>query len=122
MKANQKKKKKSVDKAKKNEIDTSSVAKTDVDAIAKEKKKSQKVSVKKAADKRTKKKNQGPNFIDVSIQFLKDSKAELKKVKWPTRKELLASTIMVVILTLIVAFYLGIIDFGLIKIIKHIVG
>ena len=46
----------------------------------------------------------------------------MKKVKWPTRKELLASTAVVIVLTVIVALYLGIVDFGLIKIIRNIVG
>ncbi|MBW1912118.1 MAG: preprotein translocase subunit SecE [Deltaproteobacteria bacterium] len=55
-------------------------------------------------------------------QFLRESKMELKKVKWPTRKELLASTAMVIFLVLLVALYLGMIDFGLIKVIKNIVG
>ena len=55
-------------------------------------------------------------------QFLRESKNELKKVKWPTRKELLASTAVVIVLTLIVALFLGLVDFGLIKIIKTIVG
>ena len=55
-------------------------------------------------------------------QFLKESKNELKRVKWPTRKELLASTAVVIVLTLIVSFFLGLVDFGLIKIIKSIVG
>jgi preprotein translocase subunit SecE len=47
---------------------------------------------------------------------------ELKKVKWPTRKELLASTAVVIVLVLLVSFYLGVIDFGLIKMIKAVVG
>ncbi len=47
---------------------------------------------------------------------------ELKKVKWPTRKELLASTAVVIVLVMIVSFFLGLIDFGLIKIIRNIVG
>jgi preprotein translocase subunit SecE len=55
-------------------------------------------------------------------QFLRESKNELKKVKWPTRKELLASTAVVIVLTLIVALFLGLVDFGLIKVIKTIVG
>jgi preprotein translocase subunit SecE len=55
-------------------------------------------------------------------QFLRESKNELKRVKWPTRKELLASTAVVIVFSLIVAFFLGLIDFGLIKIIKSIVG
>lgn len=61
-------------------------------------------------------------YIRKLSQFLRDSKTELKKVKWPTRKELLASTAVVIVLTLFVAFYLGLVDFGLMKIIKAIVG
>ena len=61
-------------------------------------------------------------YISKAGQFLKESKIELKKVKWPTRKELLASTAVVIVLTLVVAFFLGIVDFGLIKIIKGIMG
>jgi len=60
--------------------------------------------------------------IGKAVQFLRESKNELKRVKWPTRKELLASTAVVIVFTLIVAFFLGLIDFGLIKIIKNIVG
>ncbi len=54
-------------------------------------------------------------------QFLRDAKTELKKVKWPTRKELLASTAVVIVLTILIALYLGLVDFGLIKIIKNII-
>jgi len=61
-------------------------------------------------------------YVSVAGQFLKDSRIELKKVKWPTRKELLATTAVVIVLTLLVAFFLGLVDFGLIKIIKKIVG
>jgi preprotein translocase subunit SecE len=72
------------------------------------------------------KKGAGDRFIGKSLgkvgQFLREAKMELKKVKWPTRKELLASTAVVIVLTLIVAFFLGLVDFGLIKIIKNIVG
>ncbi len=56
------------------------------------------------------------------IQFLREAKNELKKVKWPTRKELLASTAVVILLVLVVALYLGLVDFGLIKIIKNLLG
>ncbi|MCP4681324.1 MAG: preprotein translocase subunit SecE [Desulfobacterales bacterium] len=61
-------------------------------------------------------------FVGKTRQFLRESKMELKKVKWPTRKELLASTAVVIVLTLVMAFYFGLVDFGLIKIIKSIVG
>jgi len=55
-------------------------------------------------------------------QFLRDAKTELKKVKWPTRKELLASTAVVIVLTIVISFFLGLVDFGLIKIIKNLLG
>ncbi len=65
----------------------------------------------------------GPGrYITKSIQFLRESRTELKKVKWPTRKELFASTAVVIFLVLVVALFLGIVDFGLIKIIKNIIG
>jgi len=54
--------------------------------------------------------------------FLRQAKVELKKVKWPTRKELIASTVVVLVVTILVSFYLGLIDLGLIKIIKHAIG
>jgi len=54
--------------------------------------------------------------------FLRQAKVELKKVKWPTRKELIASTVVVIVLTLLVSLYLGLVDLGLIKILKHVIG
>ncbi len=61
-------------------------------------------------------------LVSKAGQFLREAKVELKKVKWPTRRELLASTAVVIVLTLFVAFFLGLVDFGLIKILKNIVG
>lgn len=61
-------------------------------------------------------------FISKAGHFLREAKVELKKVKWPTRKELLASTAVVIVLTLLLAFFLGLVDFGLIKIIRNVVG
>jgi preprotein translocase subunit SecE len=61
-------------------------------------------------------------FYIVAKQFLVDAKTELKKVTWPTRKELLSITAVVIILVLLVAFYLGIVDLGLVKIIRSVIG
>ena len=55
------------------------------------------------------------------LRFLAEARMELKKVKWPTRKELLASTAVVIVLTLVVAAFLGVVDFGLVEIIKRII-
>ena len=61
-------------------------------------------------------------YFSKSVQFLRESRTELKKVKWPNRRELLASTAVVIFLVLVVALFLGVVDFGLIKMIKNIVG
>jgi len=78
--------------------------------------------VKKEVEKKGTEKASIFKYFHIAGQFLREAKIELKKVKWPTRKELLASTAMVLFLVLVVALYLGLIDFGLIKIIKNIIG
>ena len=51
-------------------------------------------------------------------QFYKDVKAEMKKVAYPSREELIGSTWVVVISVFIVSIYLGVVDIGLAKIVK----
>jgi preprotein translocase subunit SecE len=54
-------------------------------------------------------------MISRLVNYLKDSKAELKKVNWPTRKEATQHTIIVIILSLSVAAFLGVLDFAFAK-------
>jgi preprotein translocase subunit SecE len=54
--------------------------------------------------------------------FLNDAKIELKKVSWPAPKQALASTGVVIVVVIIVSIFLGIVDFGLTKIIKIVLG
>ena len=77
---------------------------------------------KRESERRREEKGSVLRYLNIAGQFLRESKMELKKVKWPTRKELLASTAAVIVLVLVISLYLGLIDFGLIKIIKGIVG
>ncbi|MEN6363508.1 MAG: preprotein translocase subunit SecE [Rectinema sp.] len=44
------------------------------------------------------------------VQFFKDSYAELTKVIWPSKEDVISSTKVVVISTLIMALLLGLID------------
>ena len=60
--------------------------------------------------------------IEKIKQFLTGSKVELKKVTWPTPKQTLASTSVVIIVVIIVSSFLGIVDFGLTKIVKLVLG
>ena len=43
-------------------------------------------------------------------EYLQDVQAELKHVKWPSRKTTLAYTVVVVVLSLVTAAYLGAFD------------
>ncbi|MFY9402674.1 MAG: preprotein translocase subunit SecE [Candidatus Omnitrophota bacterium] len=55
------------------------------------------------------------SIIAKPVNFIKEVKAELSKVAWSTRRELLASTIIVIIVTIILAIFVGLIDAGLSK-------
>ncbi len=46
------------------------------------------------------------------IQFFKESRAELKKVVWPTKDDVISSIKVVIISTIIVALILGLLDLG----------
>jgi len=52
------------------------------------------------------------------IVFLKQVKAELKRVKWPTSKEVRRLTLLVIITMIILGLYIGIIDVILTKLIE----
>jgi len=49
--------------------------------------------------------------INALAQYVKDSKNELKKVTWPTKKEVKQHTILVIGISLGVAAFLGIVDY-----------
>jgi len=55
-------------------------------------------------------------------EFLANVKAELKKVTWPTRKDTYASTMVVIILVLVSAVFLGGVDIILSRLIRLILG
>jgi preprotein translocase subunit SecE len=45
--------------------------------------------------------------------FLREARAELKKVTWPGKQQIWYSTLVVIVFTILVSIYLGIIDFAL---------
>jgi preprotein translocase subunit SecE len=46
------------------------------------------------------------------LGFLKDVRAELNKVNWPTRTQTFQYTLMVLGISFAMAIYLGLLDFG----------
>ncbi len=57
-------------------------------------------------------------FWKAAKQFFREVRVELKKVTWPSRKETIASTSVVLITVILVGFFLGIVDLGLSRLIK----
>ena len=52
------------------------------------------------------------------IQFLREARTELIKVVWPSRQETAKMTLLVIIFSLAVALFLGVIDLGLTKLLE----
>jgi preprotein translocase subunit SecE len=59
-------------------------------------------------------------MIKKAINYVKDVRTEMAKVSWPTREELYESTIIVLILSLILAVFVFGIDQGLSNVLKVI--
>lgn len=55
------------------------------------------------------------NLIQKSINFLKEVKVELGKVAWSSRQELMGSTIVVIVVTVAMSLFIGLIDISLSK-------
>ena len=120
-----KKKKKGTRKPSRSATGPKPVLKTDSGSaigLKEDKNKSNQTVPKKITERKQENSNKLVKYTGIAVQFLRDAKTELKKVKWPTRKELIASTVIVIVLVLAVALFLGLIDFGLMKAIKGILG
>jgi preprotein translocase subunit SecE len=59
-------------------------------------------------------------FLGRVREFIREVAAEFRKVTWPSRAELLNSTVVVVTVTVIIAFFLGGVDIGLARIVERI--
>lgn len=55
------------------------------------------------------------------IDYLKDTKAELRHVSWPTKKQAINYTIIVVIISIGTGIFLGVLDFGFAQILKRFI-
>jgi preprotein translocase subunit SecE len=76
---------------------------------------------KKTAEKKASEKTASePGKIEKARVFFEDSKAELKKVTWPNKKEIRVTTIAVLILVAVMSIFLGFMDFGLVKAVEAI--
>lgn len=53
--------------------------------------------------------------------YIKNSIIELKKVSWPTKQQAIRHTLLVIAISLVVAAFLGIVDFILTKALQLVI-
>ena len=55
-------------------------------------------------------------MINKIKKYLRECRDELKKVSWPSRKQVIRDTIVVVAISIFAAAFFGAVDFGLMEI------
>lgn len=63
-----------------------------------------------------------PTKMSSLMNFIREAKAELKKVTWPTRRQIWYWTLVVIVFTLCVSLYLGLVDFLLAWLFRTLLG
>ncbi|PYN80644.1 MAG: preprotein translocase subunit SecE [Candidatus Rokuibacteriota bacterium] len=59
-------------------------------------------------------------FLRRAQEFVREVLAEFRKVTWPSRQELINSTVVVITVTVVVALFLGGVDIVLARIVERI--
>lgn len=59
-------------------------------------------------------------FVTRIQEFVREVLAEFRRVTWPTRQELINSTVVVVVVTVVLAFFLGGVDVALARIVERV--
>ena len=72
-----------------------------------------------AVKEKDKSKKKGPNKV---LKYLRDLKSEIKKVVWPTKKQLLNNTGIVLTVMVITALFLAGVDYGVSFLVKILLG
>lgn len=50
-------------------------------------------------------------YMNKIISYIKETKEEMKNVKWPTRSQTINFTIAVILVSVLIAYYLGFFDY-----------
>ena len=67
-------------------------------------------------------KKPGEGFFAKAVQFLREVKVELKKVAWPSRKQTIGSTAVVIALVVLISLFLGVVDMGLSSLMRFVLN
>jgi preprotein translocase subunit SecE len=72
-------------------------------------------SVKKVASD---KKEKQPN---AALRYIRETRGEMRKVTWPTREDSQRLTLIVIAVTIVMAIFLGVLDFGFSRAVQALV-
>ncbi len=61
-------------------------------------------------------------MFDKIKKFLRETRVELSKVTWPNRREVVSSTMVIVVMSACLAVIIGVFDFGLSRLIDWILS
>ncbi|MGE4538639.1 MAG: preprotein translocase subunit SecE [Desulfovibrio sp.] len=61
-------------------------------------------------------------YVKAAQEFFEQSKVELKKVTWPTRQETVKTGVAVLVFSVIMAIYLGVVDMALSRLVAFILS
>ena len=64
----------------------------------------------KAKKDKKSEKNAKPSFFERAGKWFRDMKRELKKVQWPTRKQTINNTLIVIACVIVVGIFIGLFD------------
>jgi len=59
-------------------------------------------------------------FLRRAQEFVREVLAEFRKVTWPSRQELINSTVVVITVTVVVSLFLGLVDVVLARVVERI--
>ena len=65
--------------------------------------------------------NEEVGVMEKVLDYIRESRAELKKVTWPTKQQMWYSTLVVIVVTFMVSAYLGLVDLLLTGVFSKIV-
>ena len=60
------------------------------------------------------------DFLKRAQEFVREVLAEFRKVSWPSRQELINSTVVVITVTVVVSLFLGAVDVVLARVVERI--
>ena len=75
-------------------------------------------AAKSSSDKASKKGSAKPSFFDRIGRWLREMKSELKKVAWPTGKQTMNNTMVVIFTVIVVGIFIWVFDFAALSLVQ----